>query len=753
MAHHILGIRHHGTGSARRVIQRLEELKPDLVLVEGPPEINELMTLAGHEDFAPPVAIMLYNEANPNQSTFYPYAAYSPEWNAIQYALNAKVPVQAMDLPAKISFNLKNIEQGAELESQNKVDEFPLPFRADPMSYLAEIAGYEDGEQWWENQFEHSTTNGTAAEHFEAIMLAVSTLREKGVPSALDKENILREAHMREIIRKAEREMYQNIAIICGAWHAPALLNLQETEKSDLKLIKKSNKSKIKINASWIPWTNSRLSLFSGYGAGIMSPGWSEHKWQNETDLEVSWLTRIAELFREEGRDISTAHVLESYKLATALSSLRTKPKINLEELNEATLTVMCMGDPIYLELIKKKLIVGERIGEVPEEIPKVPLQQDFEKTCKSLRLKVSEMDKEIILDLRKPLDLNRSIFFHRLELLNIPWAQRTITRTKGTFKEGWILEWEPEMMIALIEKSFLGNTIYDAVNNHLEIIAGKAKLIHELSSLIHIAIAAELEESIELLLTKIDQLSSISTDIVDLMTAMPDLVSLARYGNVRKSDIKIIEVIVERFFTKIFIGLPTACFGLDEESSVRLFELMAQMANVVKINDDKATLNSWHSVLQIILDKEGIHDIIQGCTCRMLLDGEVLSNEDAHKKISYALSLSRDPHDVASWVEGFLKGNGIILIYDDRLWNLLYEWVSSLDPDVFKIILPFLRRAFSKFEPSERSQIGQKAKRGLVKETSISTTENENWNEAGSLMAFDIMDYLMGLKNVKAHK
>ena len=136
-----------------------------------------------------------------------------------------------------------------------------------------------------------------------------------------------------------------------------------------------------------------------------------------------------------------------------------------------------------------------------------------------------------------------------------------------------------------------------------------------------------------------------------------------------------------------------------------------------------------------------------------MLLDGEVLSNEDAHKKISYALSLSRDPHDVASWVEGFLKGNGIILIYDDRLWNLLYEWVSSLDPDVFKIILPFLRRAFSKFEPSERSQIGQKAKRGLVKETSISTTENENWNEAGSLMAFDIMDYLMGLKNVKAHK
>ena len=56
--HHILGIRHHGTGSAKRVQQRLKELKPDLVLVEGPPEIDELITMAGHEDFKPPVAIM-----------------------------------------------------------------------------------------------------------------------------------------------------------------------------------------------------------------------------------------------------------------------------------------------------------------------------------------------------------------------------------------------------------------------------------------------------------------------------------------------------------------------------------------------------------------------------------------------------------------------------------------------------------------------------------------------------------------------
>ena len=96
--HHILGIRHHGTGSAKRVLQRLKELKPDIVLVEGPPEIDELITMAGHKDFKPPVAIMLYNEADPNQSTFYPYAEYSPEWIAIKYAIDAGIPVKAIDL-------------------------------------------------------------------------------------------------------------------------------------------------------------------------------------------------------------------------------------------------------------------------------------------------------------------------------------------------------------------------------------------------------------------------------------------------------------------------------------------------------------------------------------------------------------------------------------------------------------------------------------------------------------------------------
>jgi beta-lactamase superfamily II metal-dependent hydrolase len=43
MAIHILGIRHHGPGSASNVKAFLETVKPDIVLVEGPPEADAML--------------------------------------------------------------------------------------------------------------------------------------------------------------------------------------------------------------------------------------------------------------------------------------------------------------------------------------------------------------------------------------------------------------------------------------------------------------------------------------------------------------------------------------------------------------------------------------------------------------------------------------------------------------------------------------------------------------------------------------
>ena len=99
MATYILGVRHHGPGSARRVRERLEALRPDLILVEGPPEAEELLGQVAREGMKPPVALLAYEPTNPQNAVFYPFAAFSPEWQAMLYAATQGTELHFFDLP------------------------------------------------------------------------------------------------------------------------------------------------------------------------------------------------------------------------------------------------------------------------------------------------------------------------------------------------------------------------------------------------------------------------------------------------------------------------------------------------------------------------------------------------------------------------------------------------------------------------------------------------------------------------------
>jgi len=96
----VYGIRHHGPGSARSVRAALAGQRPDIVLIEGPPEADDLVALAADPDMRPPVALLGYVPGEPRQAAFWPFAVFSPEWQAITYALDAGIPVRFCDLPA-----------------------------------------------------------------------------------------------------------------------------------------------------------------------------------------------------------------------------------------------------------------------------------------------------------------------------------------------------------------------------------------------------------------------------------------------------------------------------------------------------------------------------------------------------------------------------------------------------------------------------------------------------------------------------
>ncbi|MDZ7878559.1 MAG: DUF5682 family protein [Saprospiraceae bacterium] len=782
MAITILGIRHHGVGSARNVVDMLEKLKPDMILVEGPPELDAVTQWVGEKDLKPPVSVLCYDVDSPQRASFYPFAEFSPEWQAMIFAKKNNVPVRMMDLPMSISWalqdakrqeaaaknegtttdsrlkNTKNavytegslfdtddahvretlkvsrtpenspsIINNTALESNDllikpidEAAEIELPVARDPIGHFAKIAGYDDSEMWWEHHFEQRYAPNTAEQHFEAIMLMMSNLREHDIKSSLDEENVWREAYMSQLIRQARNEMYDNIVVVCGAWHAPALLNLDKTEAAHAKIIKKMPKSKIKVGTTWIPWTNDRLSMSSGYGAGIVSPGWYSHVWKKPKDKGELWLTKVAQLFRQKKMDISTAHVIEAYRLAEAVSVLRGRSRMGLLELNEATQTVMCMGDGILLELVKKELIVGHGIGKVPDSLPKLPLQADFEEKAKRLKIAQTADFKDIELDLRKELDLNRSIFLHRLTILGINWGKESAisSKAKGTFKEAWRLQWKPEMLIDLIEKGIWGNSINEASSKFLLDKATQTQSVGALSELIQTAIPAELFTAIEVLLQKINDLATVSADILELMAAITPLADVSRYGNVRKTDLVAINTLVEGLILRVCIGLPNACYGLDDAASQQTFEQIRKVNDAVRLLENPFLRAEWFKTLGHLTDKTGVHPVIRGCTTRLLFDGKELDTEGVAVKFSFALSTGNEPSFSAGWVEGFLKGSGMILLYDDLLWNLLYKWVAELESDTFTELLPILRRTFSKYAVGERRQLGEKARKGIVSES-----------------------------------
>lgn len=75
---HFLGIRHHGPGSAKNVRAYLEELEPDVILLEGPPEAEPLLPGVLHEQMKPPVALLAYQPTSLDGPCFILLPSFHP---------------------------------------------------------------------------------------------------------------------------------------------------------------------------------------------------------------------------------------------------------------------------------------------------------------------------------------------------------------------------------------------------------------------------------------------------------------------------------------------------------------------------------------------------------------------------------------------------------------------------------------------------------------------------------------------------
>ncbi|HEY4003147.1 MAG TPA: DUF5682 family protein [Candidatus Xenobia bacterium] len=716
MSRSVLGIRHHGPGSARSLRRALEDLHPDVVLIEGPPEADTVVQYAHLPDMQPPVALLVYDSEKPEHSAFYPFAIFSPEWQAIQYALDNLVPVRFIDLGFGQRMGLKGSRA-----------------HEDPLQGLAAAAGYADAERWWEHLVEERQDDATV---FDAILQAMTALRPD--PLRTDPREAAREATMRQNIRKAEKEGFQRIAIVCGAWHAPALVT-SAAASHDAAILK--GLPKLRSVATWVPWTYGRLAIDSGYGAGIESPGWYHHLWTHPEDTASIWLARVAELLRSEDLDASPAQTVDAVRLAVALSALRGRPRPGLDEMNDAALAVFCFGQPVPMRLIRERLIVGETLGHVPEETPQVALAQDLARLQKRLRLPPQAELRELDLDLRKDTDRLRSVLLHQLRVLGIPWGQAVTAQGKlGTFHEYWRLRWRPELSVSLVEASRWGNTVPDAATASAQARLAEQGELAQVVQLLQDLLLAGLFAAMPAAVQRLEDLAALSVDVLALMAAVPPLARLVRYGNVRQTDVGAAGHLLEGMRARIFVGLPPACVALAPEAAEAMAQAIRALDEAVSLLDQDTAI--WHETLARVVETcQGV-GLVAGTAAGILLDARAWTPEEGRRRLGLALSPARTPPEAAAWVEGFLTGRGTLLLHDDGLRSLLDDWVGGLQGEVFTELLPLLRRTFATFSDGERRQLGERMARPRQE------TKAELWDSQGVALALPYLSRVLSWTN-----
>ncbi|GAA2664113.1 DUF5682 family protein [Streptomyces lunalinharesii] len=781
----LLGVRHHGPGSARAVRAALEQCAPRAVLIEGPPEADDLVALAAHPRMRPPVALLAHAVDDPGRAAFWPLAAFSPEWVALRWALAHDVPVRFVDLPAAHVLALPDEDRDGERDDEDRDDEdqgvgpgagagagdaggadeaagkpagaaAAGAVRLDPLRALAEAAGHDDPERWWEDVVEHRRAPRDGADAlapFAALAAAMAELRT-AYGAGGHPRDLLREAHMRLRLRAAQKEFGDRVAVVCGAWHVPALdlprtrsrTGAHPTAAADRRLL--TGLPKVKTALTWVPWTHRRLARRSGYGAGIASPGWYGHLFEAPDRPVERWLTKAARLLREADYPVSSAHVIEAVRLAEGLAAVRGRPLAGLAELDDAVRAVMADGSDVPAALIRDRLVVGEVLGRVPEDAPAVPLQRDLARCQRTLRLTPEPAERDVELDLRKETDAGRSRLLHRLRLLGVPWGEPVRSRGgTGTFRETWRLRWEPELSVRVAEAGVWGTTVLAAATAKARAHAAEATVLAEATALAERCLLAALPEALPVVLRALADRAALDADVGHLARALPALVRSVRYGDVRGTDAGALRDVALGLAERIFVGLPPACTGLGADGAAearghldathRAVGLLGQVptgagtptSGAGGVRTASGTVGAseaggvaetslwarWSAVLRTLAERDAVPGLLRGRAARLLLDDGRLPDDGAERLMALALSPGTPPVDAAGWIEGFVGGRdgGLLLLHDERLRALLDGWLTHVPAAAFTDVLPLLRRTFAEYDTGVRRTLGELVRRG----------------------------------------
>ncbi|MCC8173875.1 MAG: DUF5682 family protein [Odoribacter sp.] len=719
----IFGVRHLSPAASWHLLEYLEEKKPKCILIEGPADAGEILLGVAHKKVKPPIALMAYTTELPIETVLYPFATYSPEYQAICWGVKHKAQVKFIDLPSDILLKLKQENTKGVLD-ETKQDFYK--FHNGLYDKLADIHGEYEYEAYWERYFEHNLNKDTFR---KGLSLQSGEMRE----IVIDREyeavpydfsyNLIREAHMKMEIQKAIDSGIKpkDIVIIVGAYHVSGILNdLPPLSEKELKEIPRAE-----TKMTLMPYSYHRLSSRTGYGAGNKAPYYFEIMWQcmqdnNLSNLPAIYLSKVAQYLRAKGDNASSASVIEGVRLANALTSLHSGSLPVLSDLHDAAITCLGGGELSVVAEALNKVDIGTAIGSLPEGLSQTPVQEDMNQELKRLKLLPykSVVAQDLTLDLRENLkvksqeaaflDLNRSTFLHRLEVLKIHFAKKQrVSQDRATWQEKWTLQWSPEIEIEIVEANLKGETLETAAAFELKERLENCEGVSEAAVIITQACECNLARIFENAVSTLQRLLVESDNFKEIAFATNELSNLIQYGDIRRFNLEPLIPIMQQLFLRASLLLTDAS-NCDDKAATEVGKAVNVMDKVSQEQFETVDVNVWQGELKKLAYRDNLNSKLSGIAFSILLEHNLADEEDCSKEVSRRLSPGIPADLGAGWFEGLSGRNCYALLSRISLWKELDTYVRSLDEEEFLRSIVFLRRAFGNFEPNQKNSIAE---------------------------------------------
>ncbi|RKH15334.1 hypothetical protein D7V97_00580 [Corallococcus sp. CA053C] len=707
-------VRHHSPRTTAVLQRWLEKVKPEVVLVEGPCDATGMVDVLCDAQTRPPVAILGYRTDGTPASSLWPFAAYSPEYQALRWARANGARVEFIDIPVGVSLAVDRDAPGLGIEAEVAAEGAPVSVSEDAVPLtdaFARSQGYRSFEEFWEAAFE---APDWSPEQFRPVLLAWAEVINAGPRQGYHRQ---RDAFMaRKVLEVVAGGVApEKVAVVAGAAHIAAFVAGDVEPALEAKL-----PPGVPCAVTVIPFSFPRLAEQLGYGAGNRAPHFYQKAHEAHCDfrratLEV--LLDFASHLRMRGFSASLSDVLEAYRLAVMLSDLREKSAPGLDELREATVATLCRGDATHVDDFLWKSVIGHQVGQVASRIGQNSLQAEFWREVGERRLPRTDSAETFALRLNNEVEVGSSVFLHRLRVAGVPYATLSGTGSRAQaateaggyaaltrVRESWQAQWTPSTDVALVEKIVLGDSLEGVTTRVLQERLTLAKTTAEAADVLLESVITGCPQTVASALRACDVHAATDADLPSLASAARSLSGLMAYGTSRAHSAVGDEAVAslgEKTFGRALLRVREAS-ACAPEAVPKVLEALRTLHEVA-LSQPRADKAGWLAEARALMESHVVHPATAGLATGLLYLARELPESDVALEVGRRLSLAVEPADAAAYLEGFLQVNALVLVKSREVVKALDAFLCGVEPERFRQTLPVLRRALGTLGATER--------------------------------------------------